>query len=62
MDKSRRKFIVGTAVASAGVVAAGAAQHEHHDMAGMGTPESSERGVPAADKRVEGKRRWHPLS
>jgi FtsP/CotA-like multicopper oxidase with cupredoxin domain len=60
VDKSRRKFIVGTAVASAGAVVAASAQHAHHEMGGMGgePPRSQDTGRGnAADTRVEGKRR-----
>jgi FtsP/CotA-like multicopper oxidase with cupredoxin domain len=53
LDKSRRKFVIGTAIATAGAATVGA-QHVHHDTPAQ-EPDTS--GRPAADKRVERRRR-----
>jgi FtsP/CotA-like multicopper oxidase with cupredoxin domain len=54
LDKSRRKFVIGTAALATAGAATVAAQHEQHGSA-QKPPETS--GPPAADKRVERKRR-----
>jgi FtsP/CotA-like multicopper oxidase with cupredoxin domain len=54
LDKSRRKFVIGTALATAGAASA-AAQHEHHG--GQQRQPDAAGGPPAADRKVERKRR-----
>ena len=53
MDKSRRKFVIGTAVATAGAATV-AAQHEHHGAPPKPAPAPA---PPAAERRTEPKRR-----
>jgi FtsP/CotA-like multicopper oxidase with cupredoxin domain len=55
LDKSRRRFVIGTTLATAGAAGTVAAQHEHHG----GAPKAPDTTGPAAgaDKKVERKRR-----